>query len=128
MNTTFEHLGFDPEILGPEEEQKKTIRQKLMTTVRKAARQVPFMEDVVAGYFCALDPATPSKVRATVLASLAYFVLPLDVIPDFLIGIGFGDDATVLLAALAMIRSHMRPDHYQAAKDALKDGEIRSPF
>ena len=58
------------------------------------------------------------------LASLAYFVLPLDVIPDFLIGIGFGDDATVLLAALAMIRSHMRPDHYQAAKDALKDGEI----
>ncbi|MBO6857320.1 MULTISPECIES: YkvA family protein [Stappiaceae] len=124
MNTTFEDLGFDPEILGPEEEQKKTIRQKLMTTVRKAARQVPFMEDVVAGYFCALDPATPSKVRATVLASLAYFVLPLDVIPDFLIGIGFGDDATVLLAALAMIRSHMRPDHYQAAKDALKDGEI----
>ncbi|WJS03499.1 YkvA family protein [Roseibium aggregatum] len=124
MNTTFEDLGFDPEILGPEEEQKKTIRQKLMTTVRKAARQVPFMEDVVAGYFCALDPATPSKVRATVLASLAYFVLPLDVIPDFLIGIGFGDDATVLLATLAMIRSHMRPDHYQAAKDALKDGEI----
>lgn len=124
MNTTFEDLGFDPEILGPEEEQKKTIRQKLMTTVRKAARQVPFMEDVVAGYFCALDPATPGKVRATVLASLAYFVLPLDVIPDFLIGIGFGDDATVLLAALAMIRSHMRPDHYQAAKDALKDGEI----
>ncbi|CTQ45970.1 MULTISPECIES: YkvA family protein [Stappiaceae] len=124
MNTTFEDLGFDPEILGPEEEQKKTIRQKLMTTVRKAARQVPFMEDVVAGYFCALDPSTPSKVRATVLASLAYFVLPLDVIPDFLIGIGFGDDATVLLAALAMIRSHMRPDHYQAAKDALKDGEL----
>ncbi|AMN51627.1 hypothetical protein ACP90_03300 [Labrenzia sp. CP4] len=124
MNTTFEDLGFDPEILGPEEEQKRTIRQKLMTTVRKAARQVPFMEDVVAGYFCALDPSTPSKVRATVLASLAYFVLPLDVIPDFLIGIGFGDDATVLLAALAMIRSHMRPDHYQAAKDALKDGEI----
>ncbi|MEQ8375929.1 MAG: YkvA family protein [Roseibium aggregatum] len=124
MNTTFEDLGFDPEILGPEDEQKKTIRQKLMTTVRKAARQVPFMEDVVAGYFCALDPSTPSKVRATVLASLAYFVLPLDVIPDFLIGIGFGDDATVLLAALAMIRSHMRPDHYQAAKDALKDGEI----
>lgn len=124
MNTTFEDLGFDPEILGPEEEQKKTIRQKLMTTVRKAARQVPFMEDVVAGYFCALDPSTPSKVRTTVLASLAYFVLPLDVIPDFLIGIGFGDDATVLLAALAMIRSHMRPDHYQAAKDALKDGEI----
>ena len=117
-------MDYEIVFIASEEEQKKTIRQKLMTMVRKAARQVPFMEDVVAGYFCALDPSTPSKVRATVLASLAYFVLPLDVIPDFLIGIGFGDDATVLLAALAMIRSHMRPDHYQAAKDALKDGEI----
>ncbi|WP_298817147.1 YkvA family protein [uncultured Roseibium sp.] len=124
MNTTFEDLGFDPEILGPEDEQKRTIRQKLMSTARKAARQVPFMEDVIAGYFCALDPSTPTKVRATVFAALAYFVLPIDTIPDFLIGVGFGDDATVLMAAIAMIRSHMREDHYQAAREALKDGEL----
>ncbi|MEM9635450.1 MAG: YkvA family protein [Pseudomonadota bacterium] len=124
MNTTFEDLGFDPEILGPEEEQRQTIRQKLLGTARKAARQIPFMEDVFAGYFCALDPATPTKVRATLLAALAYFVLPLDTIPDFLIGVGFGDDATVLMAAIAMIRSHMREDHYQAARDALEEGEL----
>ncbi|QFT29831.1 YkvA family protein [Roseibium porphyridii] len=124
MNTTFEDLGFDPEILGPEDEQKQTIRQKLMATARKAARQVPFMEDVIAGYFCALDPGTPTKVRATVFAALAYFVLPIDTIPDFLIGVGFGDDATVLMAAIAMVRSHMREDHYQAAREALKDGEL----
>lgn len=121
---TFEDLGFEPEYLGPEEEQKKTVRQKLLATARKAARQVPFMEDVVAGYYCALDPATPAKVRATVIAALAYFVLPLDMIPDFLIGVGFGDDATVLMAAIAMIRSHMRDDHYHAAREALKDGEL----
>lgn len=124
MNTTFEDLGFDPEILGPEDEQKQTIRQKLMATARKAARQVPFIEDVIAGYFCALDPGTPTKVRATVFAALAYFVLPIDTIPDFLIGVGFGDDATVLMAAIAMVRSHMREDHYQAAREALKDGEL----
>lgn len=124
MTTTFEDLGFDPEILGPEEEQKKTIREKLLATARKAARQVPFMEDVVAGYFCALDPATPAKVRVTVLGALAYFVLPLDAVPDFLLGIGFGDDATVLMAAFAMVRSHMRDDHYAAARDALEDGDL----
>lgn len=124
MNSTFEDLGFDPEILGPEDEQKKTIRQKLLATVRKAARQIPFAEDVVAGYYCALDPATPAKVRVTALAALAYFVLPLDVVPDLILAVGFADDATVLMAAFAMIRSHMREDHYQAARDALKDGEI----
>ncbi|QDG75604.1 YkvA family protein [Labrenzia sp. PHM005] len=126
MNSSspFEDLGFDPEILGPEEDQQKTVRQKLLGTARRAAKQVPFMEDVVAGYYCALDPATPAKVRGTVLAALAYFVLPIDVIPDFILGVGFGDDATILMATIAMIRAHMRPDHYQAAKEALKEDEL----
>jgi len=123
-SSPFEDLGFDPEILGPDDQQEKTVREKLLRTARKAARQVPFMEDVVAGYYCALDPSTPTKVRATVLAALAYFVLPIDVVPDFLLGIGFGDDATVLMAAITMIRAHMGPDHYQAARDALDDGDL----
>ena len=121
---SYDDLGFDPEILGPEEDRKKTIRQRLLATARKAARQVPFMEDVVAGYYCTLDPSTPAKVRATLLAALAYFVLPLDTIPDFVLGIGFGDDATVLMAAIAMVRAHLRDDHYDAAREALKDGDL----
>ncbi|MEP2706200.1 MAG: YkvA family protein [Roseibium sp.] len=125
MSTTFEDLGFDPEYLGPEDEQKKNIRQKLLTTARKAARQVPFMEDVVAAYYCTLDPATPAKVRGTLLAALAYFVLPLDAVPDFILGIGFGDDATVLMAAIAMVRAHVRDEHYYAARDALKDDDLQ---
>ncbi|MTI04538.1 DUF1232 domain-containing protein [Roseibium denhamense] len=122
--STFEDLGFDPEYLGPEDEQRQSVREKLAKTVRKAARQIPFMEDVVAGYFCAMDPSTPAKVRGTLLAALAYFVLPLDTVPDFILGFGFGDDATVLMAAIAMVRSHMRDDHYAAARDALKDEEF----
>lgn len=124
MATTFEDLGFDPEILGPEEKQKQSIRKKLLATARKAARQIPFMEDVIAAYYCAMDPATPTKLRAALFGALAYFVLPLDTIPDILVGIGFGDDATVLLAAIAMLRSHMREDHYQAAREALDTGEL----
>ena len=96
-----------------------------MATARKAARQVPFMEDVVAGYYCALDPSTPAKVRATLLAALAYFVLPLDTIPDFYPGHRFwrrchradGGDCHDP-------RAHMRDDHYDAAREALKDGDL----
>lgn len=122
---SFKDMDFDPEILGSEEEQKQDIRQKLLKTARKAARQIPFMEDVVAAYYCALDPATPAKVRAALLAALAYFVLPIDVIPDFLIGVGFGDDATILMAAIAMVRAHMRDDHYQAAREALAEDDLK---
>lgn len=123
-SSPFEDLGFDPEILGPEEQQQQTVRQKLLKTARKAARQVPFVEDAIAGYYCTLDPATPAKVRGTILAALAYFVLPVDVVPDFLVGVGFGDDATILMAALSMVRAHIRADHYQAAKEALEDDTL----
>jgi uncharacterized membrane protein YkvA (DUF1232 family) len=70
---------------------------------------------------CALDPATPTKVRGILLGSLAYFVLPLDFIPDFLFGFGFTDDVAVLMAALTAIRSHITPAHRMAAQTAIEN-------
>ena len=94
---------------------------KFWATFRKAARYIPFADDLVAAYFCALDPATPHRVRAVLLAALAYFVLPFDAVPDFLAGIGFSDDVTVLVAAIAMVRAHITPAHREAARRALAE-------
>ncbi|WP_417687949.1 YkvA family protein [Roseibium sp.] len=124
MADPFENLDFDTGTLGSEAEQKQRLRDKLARTALKAARQIPFMEDVVASYYCALDPKTPAKVRATALAALAYFVLPTDVIPDFLIGIGFGDDAGVLMAAITMMRAYVRDEHVDAARRTLDSGNL----
>lgn len=112
---------FDPEILGPEEERETRVRDRLWTTLKRAARAVPFMDDVVAGWYCALDPLTPRRVRLTLLAALAYFVTPADLVPDVLPLIGFGDDATILLTALGMVGSHIRDEHREAARRTLAD-------
>lgn len=111
----------DPEIIGPETGRERRVRREFWRVARKAARAVPFMDEVVAAYFCALDPRTPTKVRATLLAALAYFVVPLDIVPDFIVGIGFGDDVTVLAAAIAMVRTHITDRHREAARKALTD-------
>jgi uncharacterized membrane protein YkvA (DUF1232 family) len=47
-------------------------------------------------------------------------VLPLDVFPDLLPMIGFTDDMAVLLIALRLISSNMRPEHRDAARAALR--------
>lgn len=91
--------------------------------LRKTARVIPFSEDLLAAYFCAFDRNTPAKVRATLIGALAYFVLPLDTIPDFILSIGFGDDATVLLAALSLVAAHVTDDHRAAARAALESGD-----
>ena len=70
---------------GSEEEQadqEKKIQDGFWQTVKKAAGRIPFIEDVAASYYCMLDPATPTRVRGILLAALAYFVLPLDLVPD----------------------------------------------
>ncbi len=116
------------EILEPgddetRQDRESRVRREFWATVKRAARQVPFMEDVVASYYCALDQQTPTRVRGILLAALAYFVLPLDVMPDFLAFVGFSDDVAVLTAALAAIRAHITPAHYIAAREALADKE-----
>ncbi len=111
------------EILGPEEDprQEQRVKARFWATFRKAARYVPFAEDLVAAYYCAFDPATPTRVRAILIGALAYFVLPLDAIPDFIAGLGFTDDVTVLLAAIATVGAHITPAHRAAAKHALDE-------
>lgn len=117
------------EILGPEvagsdtddEARTKRVRKKFWSTFKRAVRYIPFSDELVAAYFCALDPDTPHRVRAILLGALAYFVLPFDAIPDFLAGVGFSDDVTVLLAAIALVRSHITTLHREKARQALSD-------
>jgi uncharacterized membrane protein YkvA (DUF1232 family) len=111
------------EILGPEDEVTRTrrVKARFWSTLRRAARQIPFADDLVAAYYCALDPATPTRVRAVLLGALAYFILPVDAIPDIVAGIGFTDDVTVLIAAIAMVRAHITEAHRDAARQALAE-------
>lgn len=113
----------DIEILGPEEARRKEdeVRRRFWPTVRKALRQVPFIEEVIAAYYAMLDPKTPSRARLTLIAALAYFVSPFDLVPDFLFGLGFVDDISVLAAAIAAVQGSIREEHRQAARRALAD-------
>src|SRR3712207_6701402 len=72
------------EILGPEDaaEQEARIRARFWPTVKKALRYIPFIEEVVAAYYAMLDPRTPLRPRLTLIAALAYFVSPFDLVPD----------------------------------------------
>lgn len=106
---------------GRDSEREERVRKQFWRTVRRAARQIPFVDELVAAYFCALDTRTPTRVRGILLAALAYFVLPVDFIPDFIFGIGFTDDLAVLTAAITAVRSHITPAHRAAALEALAD-------
>jgi uncharacterized membrane protein YkvA (DUF1232 family) len=88
--------------------------------VRRVVARVPFAEDLLAAYFCAIDRDTPTYVRGVLLGAVAYFVLPADMIPDLLVPLGFTDDASVIAAALTAVGSHLQPRHRDQARDRLE--------
>jgi uncharacterized membrane protein YkvA (DUF1232 family) len=98
---------------------EQRVRAKFWPKIKSVAASIPFAEDAIAAYYCSFDRKTPLAARATLWGALAYFILPFDIIPDYLPLIGFTDDAAVLATAIRMIASHMQPEHREAAKRAL---------
>ncbi|RYE29930.1 MAG: DUF1232 domain-containing protein [Hyphomicrobiales bacterium] len=92
-----------------------------MARLKRVAKRLPFAEDLLAAWFCARDPATPRRVRMTLLAALGYFVLPIDAIPDIMPLIGFTDDAAVIAAAIAAVAGSITPEHRERAKQAMAE-------
>ena len=90
---------------------------------RKVARRLPFAGELLAAYYCARDPATPGYVKAALLGALAYFVMPVDMVPDFIAGFGFTDDATVLFAAVRAFSKHISPTHRERARAVLDSAD-----
>lgn len=95
------------------------VRTGFWPKLRRLARHIPFAEDAVALFYCALDVETPVRTKAMLLAALAYFVLPVDFIPDWLPGLGYTDDAAVIAAAVALAGGAIRPRHREAARARL---------
>jgi uncharacterized membrane protein YkvA (DUF1232 family) len=96
------------------------LGRDLMAHLRQFLGKIPFAEDALAAWYCTRDPATPRRVRLTLLAAIGYLVLPIDAIPDILPIIGFTDDAAVIAAAIAAVAGSITVEHRHQAHETLK--------
>ncbi len=97
------------------------VRRDFWAKLKRVGRQIPFAEDLVAAYFCTLDPATPSRVKIVLMGAIAYFVLPFDAVADFLPLLGFADDAAIIATAISQVAGAITPGHREKARGALKE-------
>jgi uncharacterized membrane protein YkvA (DUF1232 family) len=100
----------------------ETVRRRFWVKLRRFAARLPFAEDLVTAYYCAFDRDTPTQVKVALVGALAYFIMPSDLMPDMLPALGFADDAAVLATAVRMVAAHIRPEHRDAAREALARG------
>lgn len=97
---------------------EKSLWEKLAAFAVRAGKEI--VEKVLALYYCLQDSDTPTWAKAHILAALGYFISPLDAIPDMMPAVGFADDLGVLVLALAAVAAHIKPEHWEQAREALK--------
>jgi uncharacterized membrane protein YkvA (DUF1232 family) len=113
-------VGFEPADRLAQD--RDSVRRRFWIKLKRVASKLPFIEDLLAAYYCAFDRETPRHVQAALLGAIAYFILPFDFVPDMLPVLGFTDDAAVLATAIRLVAAHITNDHREAARAALKRG------
>jgi uncharacterized membrane protein YkvA (DUF1232 family) len=118
-------IALDGEILGPEKEAERARRAKnsnsIFVSLKRIARQIPGSEELLAGYYCAIDPKTPQQVRWVLLVALAAFVLPFGPVPRLIARFGFADRISSVAIATATVAAHIKEAHRAAARNALSE-------
>ncbi len=81
------------------------LRSKLARHALAAGREV--VEKALWLYYASRRPDVPRWANLTIYAALAYFILPLDMIPDFTPLAGYSDDLGALTAALLTLSHYI---------------------
>lgn len=61
------------------------------------------------------------KEKAMIIGTLGYFILPVDLLPDALAGVGYTDDAAALMAVLKALASCINNSIQETSKDQLRN-------
>lgn len=70
-------------------------------------------------YYVLQDKNVPIQQRAIIYGALGYFILPIDLIPDYIPFVGFADDLSALLYAVHTVWKSVTPEMKAKAKDRL---------
>jgi uncharacterized membrane protein YkvA (DUF1232 family) len=90
----------------------KNAALKLLVKLRKATRDKPKLIAGISGaiikslggLISALEnPETPSPMKALIIGAIGYIVLPIDLIPDVIVGVGYIDDIASTAGVVASV-------------------------
>ena len=90
---------------------EEIVKKDFWKKIKRTAGKIPFTKEAVAMYYCAIDSKTPMWAKGIAFGALAYFISPIDVLPDAIMGLGFTDDAAIIAAAVKAIGSNVKAEH-----------------
>lgn len=93
------------------------LKEKLSKIARKAGIKMAYA--VLVAFYAVQSDALSFKEKARLYGALGYFILPVDLIPDAILGMGYSDDLAALVYVLHTVSSNITPDVKQRAREKL---------
>ena len=93
--------------------------EKVKTAALSAGREL--IEKALWLYYAVIDKDTPTKAKLIITGALGYFILPFDLIPDFIPFVGYTDDLAVLVGAIMTVASNIKEEHKEKAAHRLAE-------
>ena len=93
--------------------------EKIKQVAKKAGIKVVYAALVL--YYLAKDGDMPIKDKLKIYGALGYFILPIDMIPDSIIALGFTDDFAALAYALYSAARYVTPEIKAKAEKKLEE-------
>ncbi|HDX9578473.1 YkvA family protein [Bacillus cytotoxicus] len=90
---------------------------KVKTAAIKAGHSVIYTSLLL--FYVLQKRDVPKRVKFVIIGSLAYFIAPIDVIPDFVAGLGYTDDLGALTAALIQAAMYVDEEVKEQARTKL---------
>lgn len=90
---------------------------KIRTVARRAGINVIYCALLL--YYVLKSPRVSWEQKSIILGALGYFILPIDLIPDFIPIAGFTDDLSALITAYAAVKSCITPEIREQAKEKI---------
>ncbi len=113
------------QLLRPKSFSKYKLFEKIGLATKSAGIIVIYPALVL--YYLFQDKNVPTRSKSMIVAALAYFIFPIDSIPDMTPIIGYSDDIGVLYVTIMQLVKYITPDILIKVKIKIADwfGEIK---
>lgn len=110
--------------LGRDAEEKLSATGRVPGTLDRIRDDLSTLVQLVRAYASGAYRDVPRSSLLLIAAGVLYFVSPLDLIPDLLVGVGFLDDVTVLTYVIRVVRGEIdRFRRYAASQHVVPQGQ-----